>query len=30
MIVTDRPDVDQKFLELFQLNSKFTKRSGLY
>ena len=27
MLVTDRPDADMNFLELFKLNSKYTKRS---
>lgn len=30
MLVTDRPDSDMNFLELFKLNSKYTKRSGSY
>lgn len=30
MIVTDRPDVDMKFLQLFDLNSKYTKRTSDY
>lgn len=30
MLVTDRPDSDMNFLELFGLNSKYTKRSGSY
>lgn len=30
MIVTDRPDVDMKFLQLFDLNSKYTKRDSSY
>lgn len=30
MLVTDRPDSDMNFLELFGLNSKYTKRTGSY
>ena len=30
MIVTDRPDVDMGFLQLFELDSKYTKRDGNY